>query len=55
MLEEQMSDESKTVLDKVTKVARDVAAPLAADLDRENCFPFEMFEALKVDECLAAT
>ena len=29
MLEERMSDESKIVLGKVTKVARDVAAPLA--------------------------
>jgi alkylation response protein AidB-like acyl-CoA dehydrogenase len=49
MLEEQLSQEYRTIVEQVTKVAREVAAPLAATLDRENRFPSEMFEALQAD------
>lgn len=49
MLEEQLSQDSRAILEQVAKVAREVAAPLAATLDRENRFPSEMFEALQAD------
>jgi acyl-CoA dehydrogenase len=43
-----------TLLEKVRRVARDVARPAAADVDREGRFPHESFDALRDERLLAA-
>lgn len=55
VLKETLPPQSKALVEKAERVARDVVGPLAETWDRENRFPAELFQALRKERLNAMT